>query len=387
MNNKVWFYSWIAAALLLFLYSFTQVDLGLTLTRASFFKDIQQAFQYIGYFNRPLSTILFISLLVLFSALYLWTLRLVHHKKLSRKNIWRVILCASAILTLSYNAFSYDIFNYIFDAKIVTIYHQNPYEHKALDYPGDPMLGFMHWTHRTYPYGPGWLGITVPLSYLGLGYFLLTFFIFKALMTAAFLGTVYYIEKIAHKINPSHALFAVVFFAYNPLVIFESLVSSHNDIVMLFFSTWALYLFLEKKVAFSFLALFASISTKFVTVFLLPVFILKLFIKKMKEETFFHLLLLSMIMPILVASARTTFQPWYFLYFLAAAVFLSHKYYVLIPSVVLSSLFLLEYAVFLYTGEFTQQTESIIGTLDITAVALSIALTIFYYFFRKQKSI
>ena len=158
----------IFAVVSLFLYSFTQVDLGLTLSQASIIQTLQKSFQQIGFFNRPLSSALFIAVLISLFASYLGILYLSYKNKISRKIFWSLLLATTGILVFSYNAFSYDLFNYIFDAKIVTHYQQNPYFHKALDFPNDPMLSFMRWTHRLYPYGPAWLGITIPLSFAGL---------------------------------------------------------------------------------------------------------------------------------------------------------------------------------------------------------------------------
>src|SRR5205814_411517 len=138
------------------------------------------------------------------------------------------------ILFFAYNAFSYDLFNYIFDAKIFVHYHQNPYFHKALDFPGDPMLSFMHWTHRTYPYGPAWLIIIAPVYYLGFGIFSITFYLFKLITVEAYLWSVILVKKIAEKLETDSS-FAVVAFALNPLVIAEVLVSAHNDIFMIAF--------------------------------------------------------------------------------------------------------------------------------------------------------
>ena len=47
---------YIVVSICLFLYSYTQVDLNLTLSRASTVQTIQKAFQYIGFYNRPVST-------------------------------------------------------------------------------------------------------------------------------------------------------------------------------------------------------------------------------------------------------------------------------------------------------------------------------------------
>ena len=132
----------------LFLYSFTQVDLSLTLSQWSIWQVIQKFFQHIGYFQRPLSTFLYIVIILLLFISYFLFLLLAHKKKVTRKQIWILVIATSIILTFSYNAFSYDLFNYIFDAKIVTFYHQNPYEQKALDYFNDSWTNFMRSTHR-----------------------------------------------------------------------------------------------------------------------------------------------------------------------------------------------------------------------------------------------
>ena len=175
----------------LFLYSFTQVDLSLTLSRWSVWQVIQKYFQHIGYFQRPLSAFIYVAIILLLYIFYFFFLTKAYSHKISKRQIWFLITSVSIILAFSYNAFSYDLFNYIFDAKIITYYHQSPYIHKALDYLGDPMLSFMHWTHRAYPYGPIWLLLTVPLSFLGFKIFLLTFFLFKFLMAISFVGTVF----------------------------------------------------------------------------------------------------------------------------------------------------------------------------------------------------
>ena len=184
---------WFLTIVGLFFYSFTQIDLGLTLTRASFWQPIQRAFQEVGYFQRPLSTAIYLVLLISLFACYFLILKRVDQQKLSRETIWRMVLTTAVILTFSYNAFSYDLFNYIFDARVITYYQQNPYQVRALDFPSDPMLGFMHWTHRFYPYGPVWLFITVPLSFLGGQKFLATAILLKILMAVSYLFSVYLI--------------------------------------------------------------------------------------------------------------------------------------------------------------------------------------------------
>ena len=324
----------------LFLYSFTQVDLGLTMTRASFITNIQRWFQYIGYFNRPLSSALYgVIILGLFIS-YGVFMYSVKKKLLNSKLLWKLIVIITVILTFSYNAFSYDIFNYIFDAKILTHYQLNPYLYKPLDFPLDPMLSFMHWTHRTFPYGPIWLGITIPFSYLGLNFFLPTFFLFKVLASISYLGTVYAISRIVRKISPENESLAIVFFAFNPLVLIESLVSGHNDIVMMCLGMFGILFLVTKRYLIGLVLLLLSVGTKYATGFLLPLYgIIMLFERKqvlVKYQQIFPIFIVTMLLAVVAASIRTTFQPWYLLFVVPLASLVPQKYYVIIPTFVLS---------------------------------------------------
>lgn len=277
-------FGWLAIVVSLFLYSFTQIDLGLTLTRVSFWQVIQRQFQYIGYFNRPLSTYIYLGLLLFLFGFYFLLLKAVRKGWLTPKQIWRLILVTALILWVSYNAFSYDLFNYIFDAKIVTFYHKNPYQHKALDFPGDPMLGFMHWTHRYYPYGPLWLVFTVPLSFLGFQKLLPTMFLFKGLGLVGYLGSAWFIYQILLKTKPKIKSIGLAIFAFNPLVIIESLVSAHNDILMMMLALGGFWFLIKRRYFFAWLMLFLSIGVKFATGLLLPVFLLAGFYRWQKRK-------------------------------------------------------------------------------------------------------
>lgn len=378
---RLLFFSWIFGAVFLFLYSFTQVDLSLTLTQLSFWQVIQGAFQQIGYFQRPLSLTIYLVVFGLLFALYLFTLNLVKKRKITRKQLFAIIIAISVILFLSYSAFSYDLFNYIFDAKVFTFYFQNPYFHKALDFPEDPMLSFMHWTHRAYPYGPVWLGITIPLSFIGQNIFLLTFYLFKLLSFAAFIFSAFLIERIANKIG-INALFAVAVFSLNPLVLSESLVSSHNDIIMAAFALFSLLLFFEGKLAKSFFWFTVSVGVKFATVFMIPAFFLKR-ILKLNNEKLFLVLSISMLVPIILASIRTNFQPWYLLFVLPFTVFISEKRYILIPTIIVTLASILYYIPFIYLGNWDPPILTYLNLLITTSIIVSIVLAIVAKYIKK----
>ena len=315
----------------------------------------------------------------------LWILLLREIKKnhFSRNQLFLLIFIISGILFFSYNAFSYDLFNYIFDSKIFTFYFQNPYFHKALDFPQDPMLSFMHWTHRLYPYGPTWLFLTIPFSFFGFNIFLLTFYLFKFIAVSAFVLSAFLIEKIARKIGADE-LFAVGVFAFNPLVISESLVSAHNDIVMMAIALFSLLTFFERKKIKSLVFLALSIGIKFATVFILPAYFIKNFTKT-NNTKFFLILSLLMLVALLLATWRTTFQPWYLLFVLPFSAFISEKKYILIPTITMSIASIFYYLPFIYIGNWDPPIPTYLNTLMISSIVISLTLIFVLKLISKSK--
>lgn len=213
------------------------------------------------------------------------------------------------------------------------------------------------------------------MSLIGFDVFLLTFFIFKALMAASYVGTAYLIGKILRKMSPKREFLGVAFFALNPLVIIESLISSHNDIAMLFFAVWAFYLCLDNKYIRALILLALSVGVKFATIFILPVLIYGLLTKKFKNtswETFAAGICIFMTAAIVVASIRTNFQPWYLLYVLPFAALIPNKYFISVPLVVMSFASLLMYFPYLYTGNWDPPIPSQLFWITVAGVIVSI---------------
>jgi Gpi18-like mannosyltransferase len=379
--------AWIAAAVILFLYSYTQVSLSLALTRLPFLYSIERAFQYIGYFNRPLSALLYICLILALTILYILTLTQIQKGRLQLNTVKKIIIGVSVILLFAYSAFSFDIFNYIFDAKIITFYHQNPYLHKALDFPGDPMLSFMQWTHRTYPYGPFWLVLTVPVSFLGMHFFLPTYFLFKALAVAAYLICVFCIYTIVKQKDEKSAILAAAVFALNPLIIIESLVSAHNDIVMMALLLIAILFLTKNRRVVSLLFFALSILTKFATIFLLPIFLLLL-----KNKIIWGKVVLvgvvGMLLSVVAASYKSgNFQPWYLVDVLAISALAPRKWYLTVPLVIFSVGSLLMYLPFLYLGNWDAPVPLILRSMLITSTVLGALVGITIFVKQRKKSL
>ncbi len=351
---SILFVIYIIILLLFSIYSYSQIDLNLTLFTNSIYQSFQTQLIQLGYFNRPISTGIYSILIFLLFIYYFLSLWLVERKKLTGSNILWLIIGGSVILFFAYPAFSHDIFNYMFDARIVTKYFSNPYFFSAQDFPGDLWVRFMHWTHRTYPYGPTWLLSSLPFSFLGFGKFVLTLFNFKLMFTAFYFGNIYLIYKILHKISPEHSLLGATFYSLNPLILIETLMSPHNESQMLFFLLLAIYLMFVKKNQFAaVISLLFSAGIKFITIILLPIFIFsEKIIEKHKINGFLKLIFLLLLPVIVVEILYREPYPWYFIILVGiTALILSNHLKIIISAVTFGAM--LQYIPYLFQGDYT----------------------------------
>lgn len=245
------------------IYSYSQIDLNLTLLQTPWFLSFQNSMIQLGYFQRPLSTTIFIILLFLLSSIFYLLSSAAKKGKLTNRQIFAVIIGVSVLGLLSYPAFSHDLFNSIFYPRIILDHQANPYQVTALMFPADTWTRFMQWTHNTYQWGPVYLLLTIPFYILGFHKFVLTLFWFKTMGVLAYLGTCFLVNKIARK--PGLLLFAL-----NPLIIIEGVVTGHLDLIMLFFAVLGVYLLIKKKPLLSVSSLIVSVGVKFATILLLP---------------------------------------------------------------------------------------------------------------------
>lgn len=363
------------------LFSYSQIDLNLTLSSNASYQFLQNQLIYLGYYNRPLSTLIYGLILFTLFLFYILILRFVGQKKLSFSHIQYLILLSIVVLFFSYSAFSHDLFNYMFDARIVTKYHANPYLYKALDFPSDLWIRFMHWVHRTYPYGPVWLLITLPFSFLGFEKFVPTLFTFKIMFTLFHIGNIFLIYKILKARLPQHALLGITFYALNPLILIESLVSPHNEVVMLFFLLLALYFyFVKRKMSLGWINLLLSIGVKFMTIILVPVFLFAGFLGKKKESKIKWYLIVFLIAIALIGEMiyREPY-PWYFIMLIGVASLIPEDKAIRNITIGISIGALLRYAPYLFIGSYPFQVISWQWWLFILPITLSAAFVLLEY--------
>lgn len=271
--------------------------------------------QFSVFSNRLLVGGTYTLFILLFIGYFVYFLNFFSVKKNSRRVPFIKVVAISSLLVFSFpGMLSYDIFNYIASAKVTFFYKENPYVIMPIAFSGEPLLTFMHAANKTALYGPSWILLTYIPHALGLGYFFLTLYMFKLYVFVFYLLTVLLLYRMTKDI------FRVGLFALCPLVLIETFVSGHNDIVMMFFAVMSFFMLEKKQIAPAILFLTISILIKFATMFLLPVFLLVVFKiitgKMISWKKMYLYSMTSMLCIFLLSSFREEIYPWYAIWFL-----------------------------------------------------------------------
>jgi len=263
-----------------FFYSYAFLDHALTLTSFNPYLEMQKRMRLWGYFHRPQSTIIFVVFTLLLLTGYLGLLALFKKSKISFKKIISLSLIISLLLVFAYPSFSHDIFNYIFNAKMVLIYKANPHFKVAAQF-SDPMLGFMRNIHTPAPYFYGWTLISLMPFLLGFNRIFPELISFKFFSVFFFWLTFMLLNKIYSIFKIKNDRLRLTLFLLNPLILIEAIGIGHNDLAMMLGVLLGFYFLIKYKnkkkfyfLLFAILCLLFSISIKYATIVLIPLFII-----------------------------------------------------------------------------------------------------------------
>ncbi len=128
---------------------------------------------------------------------------------------------------------SRDVYSYIAHGQIVSVHHANPYVQTPADFPGflSRTLVGPQWVDTPSVYGPlfthlaGLVTRTTPRLDVLVD-------AFRLIAIAASLATTFVIAAISRGLRPDRAAFAVAAFGLNPVILFQSAGSGHNDLLV-----------------------------------------------------------------------------------------------------------------------------------------------------------
>jgi hypothetical protein len=163
-----------------------------------------------------------------------------------------------------------DLFDQIFRARLTAHYNLNPFTTVPNSIVNDPLKAYVAWTGDPSPYGPMWELPAAGVSLLAGDSLWKNLVLFKLLVTVAYGISVALTYGILRRVRPDWALRGTLFFAWNPLVLFEVPGNGHNDALVVAFMLAGVYFFtLPRRVAVL-PAIMAGALTKFVPALLLP---------------------------------------------------------------------------------------------------------------------
>lgn len=218
-----------------FLYSYVLIDPNITFFNSPVWSRFLEAVLQIGYYQRKLSWQIY---LILISCLTIFHLYFINQYK--KYDPLKIGLMIAVILCLSYPFISHDFLKYMFDAKILTQYHQNPYLMRPLDFSYDPWLRFLQWIEQPFRYGPVFLAIIIIPSFLAMGKFFLNFILFKIVFMCFYIAAIFTLQKMNKK-------WAFIF-ATHPLLLVDGLINGHNDLISVSLLIFGIYFISRKKI-------------------------------------------------------------------------------------------------------------------------------------------
>ena len=128
---------------------------------------------------------------------------------------------------------SRDVYSYIAYGNIAGIHHANPYIQTPIDFPADAVVSLVgpKWLSTPAVYGPLFTGFASVVVRL-VDSVWAQVQVFRMTALAASLGTLALIATTVRRVRPTRAAFAVAAFGMNPVVLFQSVGSGHNDLLV-----------------------------------------------------------------------------------------------------------------------------------------------------------
>jgi hypothetical protein len=278
---------------------------------------------------------------IVFLAVILWI-----RKGSSPGKIWVIgglVALAVGGLLAGHNAQSRDIYNYLFNAKMVVQYQADPHVKTAMDFAQDPWVRFMHNIHTRAPYGYGWTALSlVPYVLSGAGsFFIVSYY---AMRTWMVMGWAFLLAAIWAGLGRSQYFakqerwWRWCLVALNPLILMETLLNAHNDVWMMAPVIFAWSFLLAKRERWHWLIvpalLCVSVAIKPATVVTLPLFVAvmggeldfwqmnprlrKMILRSVAWLKLYGADLAAFVMTALLLTPRSKFfLPWYAVWFLA----------------------------------------------------------------------
>jgi alpha-1,6-mannosyltransferase len=164
---------------------------------------------------------------------FLLLLREAFRGNVSVRMVVLLVIAAHVLLLFVPLLFSRDVYSYAFYGRIAGIYHANPYVQTPLDHSNDLLWNYVgpKWIDTPAVYGPAFTSLSAlmarilrtPADHVEA---------YRILAIVVSLATCAAIVWLTRHLWPERTAFALVAFGANPAVLFHSVASGHNDLLV-----------------------------------------------------------------------------------------------------------------------------------------------------------
>ncbi|MBN1178330.1 MAG: hypothetical protein JXD18_03910 [Anaerolineae bacterium] len=181
----------------------------------------------------------------------------------------------AAALAFTYPVGAGDVVDYVGHGEEVAYFGMNPLVVPPAEIDGAVFARYSAFRYVVPNYGPLWMWVSAAVvRVLGRGSLALNLLGFKAVAIAAYAVQSVLIYKMLKRRAPDVALGGLLFFAWNPLILYEFAVNGHNDATMMALAVLGILLWEMDHPFLMVVALTCSFLVKIPTAPLLPLFLL-----------------------------------------------------------------------------------------------------------------
>ena len=166
-------------------------------------------------------------------AAFVWLLRVARRGEIGLAPIAVVVVAAHVLVFFLPLLFSRDVYSYAYYGRIEGVYGANPYVATPLDHSRDLLWTFVgpKWVDTPAVYGPAWTTVSTTLAKV-LPKPIDHVEAYRLLAIVASLATCAAIVVVTRRMWPERSAYALAAFGANPIVLFHSVASGHNDLLV-----------------------------------------------------------------------------------------------------------------------------------------------------------
>ena len=228
--------------------------------------------------------------------LYALACRIVDFNKVPLRLIIGFGMVLTITTSLLWPTSSKDLFSYISQARITSVYNQNPYSTSYSNFSNDAFYPILKndWSWFPVVYGPVFTILGIIITKIAGNNLLLNVYLFKLIFLIFNIANIYLILKLTANKK------SVFLYAFNPLVIHELSINSHTESLLIMFLLISLLIIKHGKSTVHFLvsllSLTLSVLIKYSTFVIVPFYLVYIFKKFKKRRELFYFASLAAIL-------------------------------------------------------------------------------------------